>query len=108
MAVPAFQLVQTMGNVLWLAAVVLWLFLLLKTWQGETWRVPLAGDLAKKIAGTIRKAAQRAAIPVSGSEIRYSVFGTSIFGTDFGFTVPLACTKLKLLLAMRGFAAWSA
>jgi len=51
MAVPAFQLVQTMGNVLWLAAVGLWLFLLLKTWQGETWRVPVAGDLAKKLAG---------------------------------------------------------
>jgi uncharacterized membrane protein len=50
--VPTFQLVQTIGNVLWLAAVVLWLFLLLKTWQGETWRVPVAGDLAKKLAGT--------------------------------------------------------
>jgi len=23
---------------------------LLKAWRGETWRVPLAGDLAKKIA----------------------------------------------------------
>ena len=52
MGVPVFQLIQTMGNVLWLAAVVLWLFLLLKTWQGETWRVPLAGNLAKKLAGT--------------------------------------------------------
>ena len=50
MAAPAFQLVQAIGNVLWLAAVVLWLFLLLKAWQGETWRVPLAGDLAKKLA----------------------------------------------------------
>ena len=51
-AVPTFQLVQTMGNVLWLAAVVMWLFLLLKTWRGETWQVPLAGDLAKRLART--------------------------------------------------------
>lgn len=52
MAVPTFQLVQTVGNVLWLAAVVLWLFLLVKTWQGETWRVPGAGHLAKKLTRT--------------------------------------------------------
>lgn len=51
-AVPNFPLVQTIGNVLWLAAVALWLFLLLKTWQGEIWQVPLAGDLAKKLART--------------------------------------------------------
>jgi len=50
-AAPAFQMIQAIGNVLWLGAVLLWLFLLLKTWQGETWRVPLAGDLARKIAG---------------------------------------------------------
>lgn len=50
-AVPAFQLLQAVGNVVWLSAAVLWLFLLLKTWRGETWRVPLAGDLAGKIAG---------------------------------------------------------
>ena len=35
----------------WLGAVLLWLVLLLKTWRGETWRVPIAGDLAMKIAG---------------------------------------------------------
>ena len=53
-AVPAFfQIVQMIGNVLWLAAVVLWLYLLLTTWQGETWRVPLAGDLAMKIASRV-------------------------------------------------------
>ncbi len=51
MAVPAFQLVQMIGYVLWLAAVGLWLMLLLKAWQGETWRLPLAGDLARRIAG---------------------------------------------------------
>lgn len=51
MATPVFQLVQLVGNVLWLAVVVLWLLLLLKAWQGETWRVPFAGDLARRIAG---------------------------------------------------------
>lgn len=49
-AVPTFQMLQLAGNVLWIAAVVLWLVLLLKTWRGELWRVPLAGDLASKIA----------------------------------------------------------
>ena len=50
---PRFQLVQMIGNVLWLAAAVLWLYLMLRTWLGETWRVPLAGDLAKKIASSV-------------------------------------------------------
>jgi uncharacterized membrane protein len=50
-AAPTFQMVQAIGNVLWFGAVLLWLFLLLKTWRGETWRVPIAGDLAIKIAG---------------------------------------------------------
>lgn len=50
-AVPTFQLLQSIGNAIWLAAVLLWLFLLMKTWRGETWRVPIAGDLATKIAG---------------------------------------------------------
>jgi len=51
--VPTFQLMQIIGNVLWLAAVVLWLYLLLTTWRGETWQVPLAGDLARKIAASV-------------------------------------------------------
>ena len=50
-AAPTFQIVQAFGNALWFGAVLLWLFLMLKTWQGETWRVPIAGDLAVKIAG---------------------------------------------------------
>jgi uncharacterized membrane protein len=49
-AVPTFQLLQAIGNALWFGAVLLWLFLLVKTWRGETWRVPVAGDLAMKIA----------------------------------------------------------
>jgi uncharacterized membrane protein len=50
-AAPTFQVLQAAGNALWFGAVVLWLFLLVKTWRGETWRVPIAGDLALKIAG---------------------------------------------------------
>jgi uncharacterized membrane protein len=50
-AAQTFQMVQAIGNALWFGAVLLWLFLLLKTWRGETWRVPIAGDLAMKIAG---------------------------------------------------------
>jgi uncharacterized membrane protein len=49
-AVPTFPLLQAIGNALWFGAVLLWLFLLVKTWRGETWRVPVAGDLAAKIA----------------------------------------------------------
>lgn len=49
-ATSTFQVMQNIGNAIWLIAVLLWLFLLIKTWQGETWRVPIAGDLATKIA----------------------------------------------------------
>jgi len=49
-AAQTFQMLQAIGNALWFGAVLLWLFLLVKTWRGETWRVPVAGDLALKIA----------------------------------------------------------
>lgn len=48
---PTFQLVQTLSYVLWLSAVVLWLYLLLMAWRGETWPVPVAGSLARRLAG---------------------------------------------------------
>ncbi len=48
---PAFQVLQAAGNLIWLGAVVVWVMLLARSWRGETWRVPLAGDLAEKIAG---------------------------------------------------------
>ena len=50
-ATAQFQLVQFFGYAIWFAAVLLWLVLLMRTWRGETWRVPIAGDLAVKIAG---------------------------------------------------------
>jgi uncharacterized membrane protein len=49
---PAFRLIQGIGNALWFGAVLLWLFLLLKTWRGETWRIPVASDLAVRLART--------------------------------------------------------
>jgi uncharacterized membrane protein len=51
-ATPAFRMIQAIGNALWFGAVLLWLVLLVKTWRGETWRVPMAGDLAIRIART--------------------------------------------------------
>jgi len=51
-AAPTFQTLQGIGNAIWFAAVLLWLLLLVKTWRGETWRLPIAGELAGKIAGT--------------------------------------------------------
>ena len=49
-ATTRFQLVQAIGYAIWFVAVMLWLFLLMKTWRGETWRVPIAADLAMKLA----------------------------------------------------------
>ncbi|MSO35945.1 MAG: hypothetical protein EXQ50_08390 [Acidobacteria bacterium] len=48
---PSFRLLQAGGNLVWLGAVTLWLVLLLTTWRGETWRLPIVADLADKIAG---------------------------------------------------------
>jgi uncharacterized membrane protein len=50
-AVPTFQLTQTLGYLVWLAAAGLWLYLLLTAWRGETWQVPFAGGLARRLAG---------------------------------------------------------
>lgn len=47
----SFQLWQVFGNAVWLAAVALWLVLLVRTWRGETWRVPMVAGLADKLAG---------------------------------------------------------
>jgi uncharacterized membrane protein len=48
---PAFRLLQGIGNLIWLGAVLLWVALLVKTFRGETWRVPLASGVADRIAG---------------------------------------------------------
>jgi uncharacterized membrane protein len=45
-----FQATWTISYLVWFAAVVLWLIVLVRTFRGETWRVPFAGDLAARIA----------------------------------------------------------
>jgi uncharacterized membrane protein len=45
-----FQAARLVVYLVWFGAVLLWLFVLLKTFRGETWRVPFAGDLAARIA----------------------------------------------------------
>jgi uncharacterized membrane protein len=46
----AFQVARMLVYLVWLGAVVIWLLLMYRTYNGETWRVPLAGDLAAKLA----------------------------------------------------------
>jgi uncharacterized membrane protein len=46
----AFQAARVLVYLVWLAAVILWLVLMYRTYNGETWRVPLVGDLAAKLA----------------------------------------------------------
>ena len=47
----AFQALQAVGNLIWLGAMGVWMILLVTTWRGSGWRIPLAGDLAETIAG---------------------------------------------------------
>lgn len=46
----AFQAARLLVYLVWLLAVLLWVVLMYRTYNGETWHVPLAGDLAAKIA----------------------------------------------------------
>ena len=46
----AFQAVRLLVYLVWIGAVGLWLVLMLRTFNGETWRVPLVADLADRIA----------------------------------------------------------
>jgi uncharacterized membrane protein len=46
-----FRGVWALNWVVWLAGVAIWLVLMLQTMRGQGWRVPLAGDLAERIAG---------------------------------------------------------
>lgn len=47
----AFRSVWALNWVIWLSGVLLWLALMLRTFRAETWRVPIAADLADRIAG---------------------------------------------------------
>jgi uncharacterized membrane protein len=46
----AFQAARLLVYLVWMAAVAIWMLLMLKTFQGETWRVPFASDLATRLA----------------------------------------------------------
>jgi uncharacterized membrane protein len=37
-----------LGSFLWIASVVLWIILMVKAYQGERFKLPIAGDLAEK------------------------------------------------------------
>lgn len=47
-----FRSIWALNWMVWLAGVVVWLVLIIQTVRGETWRVPIAADLADRIAGT--------------------------------------------------------
>jgi uncharacterized membrane protein len=40
-----------LGIIVWLLTVVLWILLMVKAYQGQMWKVPVAGDIAAKQAG---------------------------------------------------------
>lgn len=46
----AFSAATLLVYVMWIATVGLWCVMMVKTFRGETWRVPLASDLADRIA----------------------------------------------------------
>jgi uncharacterized membrane protein len=46
----AFQAARVLVYLVWTGAVIIWLVLMYRTYQGQTWRVPIAGDLAAKLA----------------------------------------------------------
>ena len=47
----AFQAARLLVYLVWIGAVAIWLILMFKTFQGETWRVPFASDLAARMIG---------------------------------------------------------
>ena len=46
----AFQAARLLVYLVWIAAVGVWLVLMLRTFKGDTWRVPVVADLADRIA----------------------------------------------------------
>jgi uncharacterized membrane protein len=40
-----------LGILVWIGSVILWILLMYKAYQGQTWRVPVAGNIAAKQAG---------------------------------------------------------
>ena len=46
----AFQAVRLLVYLVWIGAVGVWLVLMLRTYKGETWRIPFVADFADRIA----------------------------------------------------------
>src|SRR4029453_2146204 len=46
----AFQAARLLVYLVWMGAGAFWMLLMLKTFQGETWRVPFASDLARRLS----------------------------------------------------------
>lgn len=44
-------LFHTLGTLLWLASIVLWVLLMVKAYQGERYKLPVVGELAERYAG---------------------------------------------------------
>jgi uncharacterized membrane protein len=40
-----------LGIIVWLLTVILWILLMVKAYQGQMWKVPIAGNIAAKQAG---------------------------------------------------------
>ncbi len=43
-----FQFLALIARVLWLAALILWVILMVKAYKGERFKLPIAGDIAEK------------------------------------------------------------
>jgi uncharacterized membrane protein len=48
--VAGFALLMWIARVIWAGWVVLWMICLFKAYTGERWKMPLAGDLAERLA----------------------------------------------------------
>ncbi|HTY45044.1 MAG TPA: DUF4870 domain-containing protein [Patescibacteria group bacterium] len=46
-----FQFFVLITKLLWLVAVILWIILMVKAYQGDTFKLPVAGDIAEKNIG---------------------------------------------------------
>jgi len=43
-----FQFLALILNLIWLAALILWIVLMIKAYQGSSFKLPIAGDIAEK------------------------------------------------------------
>ena len=46
----AFQAARMLVYLVWIGSVMMWLLLMYRTYNGETWQVPLVGNLAARLA----------------------------------------------------------